>query len=208
MRTLRWLAVAAAVLAAAAALSGCDRGSTEQAEPTRSTGADSRPPPAETVRDCRTAVYGRLAPSTRKNAVTVGPVSVLAVGGKRPAEVEPSGIVKVLMLIQTGRTATVVVPAGERERLSLLYDSGPGPKRPLRLSDGTSSVRFDACGASEEWAEGKPYPDERETQFNGGVFVRGAQCAMLDVWVDGQAGPSPLGLGLGIGDRPCPPETS
>ena len=198
--------VAAAAALAAVALSGCDQGSTEQAEPTRSPAGGSPPPPAETVRNCRTAVYGKLAPATREDIVAVGPLSVLALEGNGRTEVEPSGVVKVLVLVRTRRTATVVVPEDERERLSLLYDFGPGPKRPLRLSDGTSSVQFHACTASEEWAEGKPYPDERETQFNGGVFVRGAQCAMLDVWVDGQAGPSPLGLGLGIGDRPCPAE--
>jgi hypothetical protein len=177
-------------------------------EPTRSQAADSRPPRAETVRNCRTAVYGKLAQSTRKDAVAAGPISLLVLGGARPAEVEPAGEVKVLVLIQTGESATVIVPEGERERLSLLYDLGPGPNRPLRLSDGTSSARFNACTASEEWAEGKPYPDERETQFNGGFFVRGAHCALLDVWVDGQAGPSRVGLGVGIGDRPCPAEST
>jgi hypothetical protein len=202
------LAVVAAALATTTALSACDIGQTEPVEPTRSPAADARPPPAETVRNCRTAVYGKLAPSTRKNAVTAGPVSLLAVGGKRPAEVEPSGAVKVLVLIQTGETATVVVPEGERERLSLLYDLGPGPKRSLRLSDGTFSARFNACTASGEWAEGKPYPDERETQFNGAFFVRGAHCAMLNVWIDGRAAPSRLGLGFGVGRRPCPEESA
>jgi hypothetical protein len=101
-----------------------------------------------------------------------------------------------LTLVRTGETVTVVVPEGERQRLSLLYDFGPGPKRDLRLSDGTSSVRFEACTASE------PYPGEHETQFNGGFFVRGPQCALLDVWVEGQTGPSRLGVE--IGGQPCP----
>jgi hypothetical protein len=206
MRAFRSLPAAAAALAATAALSACDTGATERAEPRRRPAADSRPPPADTVRNCRTAVYGKLAQSTRKDAVTAGPVSLLALGGERPAEVEPAGEVKVLVLIQTGQSATVVVPKGERGRLSLLYDLGPGPNRPLRLSDGTVSARFNACTASEDWVEGKPYPDEHETQFNGGFFVRGAQCAMLEVWVDEQARPARVGLGVGIGDRPCPAE--
>jgi hypothetical protein len=204
MRAFRSLPAAAAALAATAALSACDTGATERAEPRRPPPADARPPRAETVRNCRTAVYGKLAQSTRKDAVAAGPVSLLVLGGERPAEVEPAGEVKVLVLIRTGQSATVVVPEDERERLSLLYDLGPAPNRLLRLSDGTSSARFNACTASEEWAEGKPYPGERETQFNGGFFVRGAHCAMLDVWVDGQARPSRVWLGLGVGDRPCP----
>ena len=111
---------------------------------------------------------------------------------------------KVLALVKTGETVTLVVPEGERQRLSLLYDHGPGPKRSLRLSDGTFSVRFRACEQGEEWAPGQPYPDPNETQFNGGFFVRGAHCAWLEVWVDGQESPLPLALGLGTGDRPCP----
>ena len=74
----------------------------------------------------------------------------------------------------------------------------------LRLSDGTSSVRFSACAQGEEWAPGQPYPDPNETQFNGGFFVRGAHCASLEVWADGQENPLLLALGLGTGDRPCP----
>jgi hypothetical protein len=112
----------------------------------------------------------------------------------------------VLALIQTGETVTVVVPEGERRRLSLLYDLGPGPKRPLRLSDGTSSARFSACTRSEEWTPGQAYPDPQETQFNGGFFVRGAHCAPLEVWIDGRADPLPLTLGFGTGGRPCPAE--
>jgi len=109
----------------------------------------------------------------------------------------------VLALVQTGETVTLVVPEGERRRLSLLYDFGPGPKRPLRLSDGTSSTRFNACTRSEEWAGGRPYPDPKETQFNGGFFVRGAHCTTLEVWIDGRAGPLPLTLGFGTGGQPC-----
>jgi len=191
-----------AALAALAALAGCDE------EPTQPPARHSQPrlaqpPLAETVRDCGTAVYGRLAPTVRKDAVAAGPLALLVVDGERRAAVEPSGVVKVLALVQTGETVTLVVPEGERRRLSLLYDFGPGPKRPLRLSDGTSSTRFNACTRSEEWAGGRPYPDPKETQFNGGFFVRGAHCTTLEVWIDGRAGPLPLTLGFGTGGQPC-----
>ena len=207
MRACRSLTIVVVPLIAAAALSACDREPTQHGESAQPSTGESRPTPAETVRSCRTAVYGRLAPATRKNAVTVGPLSLLAVGGKRRSEVEPAGPVKVLVLLETGETVTVIVPEDERRRLSLLYGLGPGPKRPLRLSDGTSSVRFNACTRSEEWGTGRPYPDPHETQFNGGFFVRGAHCAMLEVWVDGQAEPSRLELGFGMGGRRCPAES-
>jgi hypothetical protein len=193
-----------ALLAASAALAACD------SEPTQPSARGSRsaptPPRAETVRNCRTAIYGDLAPTVRKDAVTVGPLTLLVVEGERRAAVEPSGAVKVLALIQTGETVTVVVPEGERRRLSLLYDFKAGPQRPLRLSDGTSSARFSACRRSEEWGPGRSYPDAEETQFNGGFFVRGAHCAMLEAWIDGRTDPLRFALGFGTRDRPCAAE--
>jgi hypothetical protein len=198
----RSLVLLAAPLAAAATLSACDRGSTPQGAPAQQPTGASSPPTAETVRACRTAVYGD---PVRRNAVTVGPISVLV--ADRHADFQPSREVKALVLIRAGERVTLVVPEDERNRLSLLYDSGPGPNHPLRLSDGTSSVRFSACTSSEEWAEGQPYPDPHETQFNGGFFVRGAQCATLEVWVDGRPEPSRLELAFGMGGRPCPGES-
>ena len=192
-----------AALFVLAALAGCDE------EPTQSSAPPSKPRltrPAETIRDCRTAVYGRLPPTARDHLVAVGPLAVLVVGGERRGAVEPPGPVKALALVRTGETVTVVVPEDERRRLSLLYDLRAGPKRPLRLADGASSVRFSACTPSEEWASGRPYPDPKETQFNGGFFVRVAHCAALEVWVDGRADPMSLTLGLGTGRRRCPVE--
>lgn len=192
-----------AALFVLAALAGCDE------EPTQSSAPPSKPRltrPAETIRDCRTAVYGRLPPTARDHLVAVGPLAVLVVGGERRGAVEPPGPVKALALVRTGETVTVVVPEDERRRLSLLYDFRAGPKRPLRLADGASSVRFSACTPSEELASGRPYPDPKETQFNGGFFVRVAHCAALEVWVDGRADPMSLTLGLGTGRRRCPVE--
>ena len=192
-----------AALFVLAALAGCDE------EPTQSSAPPSKPRltrPAETIRDCRTAVYGRPPPTARDHLVAVGPLAVLVVGGERRGAVEPPGPVKALALVRTGETVTVVVPEDERRRLSLLYDFRAGPKRPLRLADGASSVRFSACTPSEEWASGRPYPDPKETQFNGGFFVRVAHCAALEVWVDGRADPMSLTLGLGTGRRRCPVE--
>jgi len=186
----------AAPIAVAAMLASCDGESTQP----------PGPPTAETLRGCRTAVYGEIAPEVRKAAVAAGPLALLIVDDGRRAVFEPSEVVKVLALVRSGETVTVVVPDAERRRLSLLYEFSRGPQRPLRLFDGTDSARLSACGRSEEWAQGRPYPDARETQFNGGFFVRGAHCALLDVWVEGRAEPLRLGLPFGTGDRPCPPE--
>jgi hypothetical protein len=199
MTAVRSLAAVGA-LAVALALSACDRESSPSAA---GHSPPPQPPQAETIRACRTAVYGTLAPAVRKHAVTVGPLSLLVADGGRPAEFEPSGIAKVLVLLRTGATATVVVPKDERRRASLLYEFSAGPDRPLRFSDGTASVLFKACTRSQEWGN-RPYPDPRETQFNGGFFVRGAHCATLEVWIDGRAEPARLRLGFGMGGRPCP----
>jgi hypothetical protein len=192
------LAVAAPVLAAGA-IAACDGNGSQPSA------GEVGPPPAETVRDCRSAVYGKLAPRTRKASVTAGPLALLVADGGGRAAYEPSGVVKVLALVRSGETVTLAVPEAERRRLSLLYDLGRGPRRPLRLSDGTSAARFEPCAKSERWAAGKPYPDAHETQFNGGLYVRGAHCASLDVWVEERSDPLALALALGVGDRPCPP---
>jgi hypothetical protein len=166
-------------------------------------------PRPETVRDCRSAVYGEeIARSAMKDAVVAGPLTLVIAGEwvDLPARAyAPDATLKVLAIVRAGETVTLVVPGADRDRLSLLYDvNEPGPRRPLRLSDGTRSVRFTACSQSDEWISGRPYPDTRETQFNGGFFVRGAHCAPLHVWMKGQDVPARLWLPLGTAGRPCP----
>jgi hypothetical protein len=185
--------LARTVLVASALLTGlgpslaaCDGGSKQP-----SAGNIDGPPPAETVRDCPSAIYGEeINPRTLGDAVVAGPLTLAIEAGwaDRPARAfEPEWVLKVLAIVRAGESMTLVVPEAEQDRLSLLYDvSERGPRRPLRLSDGSWSVRFSACTSSEEWIPGKPYPDPQKTQFNGGFFVRGAHCASLDVWADGQ----------------------
>jgi hypothetical protein len=155
--------------------------------------------------------YGEgLNPRALEDAVVAGALTLVIQAGwmDRPARAfarEPT--LKVLALVRAGERVTLVVPGDERERLSLLYDvSGPVRRRPVRLSDGTRSVRFSACAESEEWIPGERYPDPRETQFNGGLFIGGAHCAAVDVWVEGEEEPLRRWLPLGTGPRPCPAE--
>jgi hypothetical protein len=131
--------------------------------------------------------------------VVAGPLALLPwernFGG--PGLFRPDAVIKVLALVDAGPRVTLAVPEAERQRLSLLYDFGAGPSRDLRFSDGTSSARFRACSRSGG------YPG-RETQFNGGFFVRGAHCAAIEVWTEGRTKPRHRWLPFGVGEHGCP----
>jgi hypothetical protein len=155
--------LARTVLVASALLTGlgpslaaCDGGSKQP-----SAGNIDGPPPAETVRDCPSAIYGEeINPRTLGDAVVAGPLTLAIEAGwaDRPARAfEPEWVLKVLAIVRAGESMTLVVPEAEQDRLSLLYDvSERGRRRPLRLSDGSWSVRFSACTSSEEWIPGSP----------------------------------------------------
>jgi hypothetical protein len=161
-------------------------------------------PEPETVRPCKTAVYGDLRRGWRKRAVVAGPLALLLGPDRRPKHFVPDAELKALAVVRAGARVTLVVPEAERQRISLLYDFGPGPPRDLRLSDGTSSVRFRACSRSGKYPGPGGYPG-RETQFNGGFFVRDAHCAAIEVWTEGRTTPIRRWLPFGVGDRRCPP---
>jgi hypothetical protein len=164
-------------------------------------GRPLKTPEAETLRGCRTAVYGEIDPKARSEATVAGPLELLA--GSNANRLEPDGVAKVLAVLRAGETVTLAVPESERGRLSLLYDlSGPGPRRPLRLSDGVSAVRFSACPRGI--VAGTRVKGASESQFNGGFFVRGAHCARVEVWIEGREAPLRRWLPFGTGDRPCP----
>jgi hypothetical protein len=191
------------VAAVAPSLFACGNDSTH-----RAAGEHLKAPEAETLRDCRTAVYGDIDPMARSEATVVGPLELLAGSdANRPARAfEPDGVAKVLAVLRAGEAVTLAVPESERGRLSLLYDlSGPGPRRPLRLSDGVSAVRFRAC--AKGIVAGTRVKDASESQFNGGFFVRGAHCAQIEVWVEGREEPLRRWLPFGTSSRPCPAGT-
>jgi hypothetical protein len=198
------LALVVSALVAVAALTLAAGG----AESTPRGGDAAAEPEPEVVRPCKTAVFGELRPGWRKRAVVAGPLALLPWEPNfGPAELfRPDAVVKVLALVNAGARVTLAVPEAERQRVSLLYDdSGPGPRRPLRFSDGTSSVRFSACSRSgAEYPGPGGYPG-RKTQFNGGFFVRGAHCAAIEVLTEARTNPIRRWLPFGIGDRACPP---
>ena len=198
------VALVASALAASALTLAPDRG---ESTPRGDSDVAAEPEP-ETVRPCRTAVFGEPRPGWRKRAVVAGPLALTPLKPyfkRGPKFFQPDAELKVLALVDAGASVTLAVPEAERRRLSLLYDFGPGPRRDLRFSDGTSSVRFSACSRSgAEYPGPGGYPG-RETQFNGGLFVRGAHCVAIEVWTEGRTDPRHRWLPFGVGDRQCPP---
>jgi hypothetical protein len=189
------LVVSALIAVAALTLAAGGDESTPQGGGDAAAAAEPEP---ETVRPCKTAVFGELDPGWRKRAVVAGPLALLPYRERRPQHFVPDADLKVIAVVDAGTRVTLAVPEAERQRLSLLYGTGPGPRRDFRLSDGTSSVRFSACPPGSE------YPG-RETQFNGGFFVRDAHCAAIEVWIEGRTNPIRRWLPFGVRDRQCPP---
>jgi hypothetical protein len=160
-------------------------------------------PEPETVRPCKTSVYGELRPGWPKRAVVAGPLALLPSPDQRPKHFVPDATLKLLVLVRAGARVTLAVPEAERQRISLLYDydnSAPAG----HLYDGTSSVRFRACSRSGKYPGPAGYPG-RETQFNGGFFVRDAHCAAIEVWTEGRTTPIRRWLPFGVGERRCSP---
>ena len=65
-------------------------------------------PAAETLRGCRTAVYGDIDPKARSEATVAGPLELLA--GSEADRLEPDGVAKVLAVLRAGEAVTLAVP--------------------------------------------------------------------------------------------------
>jgi hypothetical protein len=203
-RTQTAVALVVLVLSAVAVLAFAAGGD----EPAPGDGGDAAAaaePKPETIRPCKTAVFGELEPGWRKRAVVAGPLALRPYLERRPELFVPDAEVKVIAVVDAGARVTLAVPEAERRRISLLYDfGGPRINRDLRLSDGTSSVQFSACSRSGvEYPGPGSYPG-RETQFNGGFFVRGAHCAAIEVWAEGRTSPIRRWLPFGVRKQRCP----
>lgn len=164
------------------------------------------PPRASMVRDCRSHVEGRLAPASRRDAVTAGPLSLPSARGFRIADNPNPGALfvdlKTIVVVKADRAVTVVVPPEERRHASLDYGYGVRQDRrspPMKVSDGVHVVRFVACSAgTEPLVAGHPL--DRETQFNGGIITRWRRCLPLDVWPRGRDRPLRVTISFGAGD--------
>jgi hypothetical protein len=192
------LVVSTLVALAALTLAAGGAGSTPRDGGDAAAAAEPEP---ETVRPCKTAVYGDLRRGWPKRAVVAGPLALLPYPERRPKHFVPDAELKVMAVVRAGARVTLAVPEAERQRMYLLYDdSAPAPHR---LSDGTSSVRFRACSRSGKYPGPGGYPG-RETQFNGGFFVRDAHCAAIEVWTEGRTTPIRRWLPFGVHRPRCP----
>jgi hypothetical protein len=191
------LAVSTLVAVAALTLAAGGAGSTPRGGGDAAAAAAPEP---ETVRRCKTETERGWA----KPAVVAGPLALLPSRDRRPKHFVPDAALKVMAMVRAGARVTLAVPEAERQRISLLYDFGPGPPHGFQLSDGTSSVRFRACSRSRKYPSPAGWPG-RETLFNGGFFVRDAHCTAIEVRSEGRTTPIRRWLPFGVGERRCPP---
>jgi hypothetical protein len=162
--------------------------------------SDEPPPQAVTtpIRGCEAAVFGTLSRDWRKHAVIAGPLAWLGTEGyaREPARrFRERGsrylFQKALAIVKAGALVKMVVPEGERDRLALTYGGAGHADNLYELSEGESSWKLRAC-------------NDTATQFNGGFVVAGAQCAEVDVFVEGRSEPIRAFIGFGTGAEPCP----
>ena len=97
---------------------------------------------------------------------------------------------KALAVVEAGALVKMEVPESARDRLALSYGLSGRSDNLYALADGHPTWALRAC-------------DDTETQFNGGFIVAGAQCAPLDVFVEGQSAPIRVTLSFGMGKDGC-----
>lgn len=168
---------------------------------------------------CRDGVYGtaygQLAPDWRRTSagtLVAGPMAWVYV--RRYASDFPrptyhpsyapvdrlAPAVKVLAVVNVGRTVRVRIPVSERTRLSLDYTF----IQPTRIISGNAYFRV-AAGASEITFAACPRgPGIHPSQFAGGFIVAGAQCARLDIYVGNRRRPLLRQIPFGVPARSCP----
>ena len=99
------LVVSALVAVAALALAAGGDESTPRAGGDAAAAAEPEP---ETVRPCKTAVYGELDPGWRKQAVVAGPLALLPYLERRPELFVPDAELKVIAVVRAGARVTRV----------------------------------------------------------------------------------------------------
>jgi hypothetical protein len=154
-RRLAALVLTAAVFGAAA----CSMKLASNPEPTPRV---SRPT-ADLRVGCGESVQGKLAPDWRRNTYNLGPFSISGVRPGTAGQVSPGRMSKplfhkALVVVNAGSSATIVIPEEQRGRVSLLYDPRRSAPDITAVTDGMSTVTFQACA-------------DRETQFAGGFIA-------------------------------------
>lgn len=129
--------------------------------------------PEPFVRDCSTSQFGDLGRGWRERAVVAGPVAFVGVRNGLAAGRLPH---KIPVVVEPSRVVTVTVAARSRATAALGYNEIRFSGRPVPLTAGTHSVRFEACGVVASRARWN-----RGTQFGGVFLVQGRRCVYLDV---------------------------
>ena len=169
-------------------------------------GGSTVPSGEPALRECSTSAYGDLGRNWRQSALHAGPVAFVEMrDGTRQVPPAPPGRswpLKILVVLEPGRAATVTIAARARSVAALAYDqaslrrvsAAAGDHAPL--SAGEPSVRFGACArphAGKRWNRG--------TQFPGYFLVSGRRCVAVIVRVEGE--PAALRRTLRFGRAAC-----
>ena len=130
------------------------------------------------VRACGTGIGASQLIITGE--VEVGPLllNFLASFGSNRGEYEPVGGEKVIVVIEAGHEASVVIGERHRAHAALGYTSSPAP-----------AVTFRGC----QYAR---------AVFNGGITVAGDRCLPLDVYLDDDREPQRIVASFGAGRCP------
>ncbi len=131
-------------------------------------------------RECGSDVHDNLDKHLLTDATVVGPLKLVFLSDYADATAQIFGArgdrflaLKVLAVVDPGRSVTLTVPTSLRDRLGLLYDpSAWKTTGRYRVAEGDPGVRFLSCDI------------ERATQFNGGLIAAGPGCYALNVRVD------------------------
>jgi hypothetical protein len=139
------------------------------------------------VRDCGTRAYGDLGRGWQERAVVAGPLAFAGLrDGYAAAGSPPAGTAwpqKVLVVVEPASVATVTIARRSQRYAALGYHGlrHEGTK-PVPLSAGTTSIRFEACP--------KPNPGaavwSRGTQFPGYFLVSGRRCVSVEIAARGK----------------------
>jgi hypothetical protein len=196
-----WLALAFAVLAAACSgPSGTDQLASRVSNP-RIVGA-AHPSDATVTYTCDVKVRGESpefdeAPAEwQTRSLLVGPLGLLdkdLLANEPPAAFGPAGrgynARIMVVVLEAGASATLVVPQGARESVLLFDALSPPGSPPYDLVEGVATIRFEACA-------------DRDTPFGYAVLPIGPQCVPLDVFTHDPFSSTRVSLSFGAGACP------
>lgn len=153
-------------------------------------------PPEPYALTCARSVYGDLGPDWRRDAIVAGHVAF--VGARSYERWRPHGPgswpLKVLVVVDPNAGPTVTIARPSQSVAALGYNDIRHDGHGVALSEGTTSVRFRACGPDrlrEPWNRG--------TQFAGYFLVSGRRCVHVDIATQGRTIRRQLGFGVRCG---------